>query len=144
MEADVLSLTGGRPRRVKFPSADNPQTPPICCSFAEAGGGEICYHSAAAIIDKHGVGNLYKFVNRRDLTSTWKEQYAGLDFELPSTADIEDALLRAEAEVDAGTGVCRARALLPPRGRPTTDAGVRLQPWCERGPGGVMQKRKYT
>lgn len=143
MEAQVQSLTGGRPRVVQMPT--NPQTPPSCCSYSTEDDKNFpCYHAAAAIIDKHGVSSLHKFVSERNTTSTWKLQYEGLDFKLPSTADYEDVLLRAKMLVEEGRGAHRAHALLPPRGRPSGNTGTRHKSWFEQGPGGAVRKRKYA
>jgi hypothetical protein len=82
MEAFVASRTDpSQKRRVVF--GDEPHVPPQCCAFSTDGTGFPCYHGIAAIIAKHGLPQVWRFVAERHTTKAWKRQYAGLTFEVP-------------------------------------------------------------
>jgi len=50
------------PKRVVL-SPTMTQTPPECCAFSQMGNGFPCLHSIAVIVEKHGPGNVYKFID---------------------------------------------------------------------------------
>jgi hypothetical protein len=143
MQCKVKSFNGGRDRHVIF--SELSQTPPSCCSFAELFDRNYpCYHGTAAIVEKHGANRLHLFIAPRNLTATWKSQYAGAVFAMPSTADLDSIVQTARNAVATGTATQAPAALPPPRGRPPKDAGTRRKGWYEQGPGAARTRRSYT
>ena len=140
MEAKVMSKTNPGTTRLVVLSA-NKHTPPACCAFAQQGNGFPCYHGAAALVDKHGAANLWKFIHKRHLTSAWKEFYKDIDFFLPEQAKVDAVIHAAKQLVLSGKNLQVPKAIVPPRGRPVKDAGTRKRSWYETGQG--HRKRAY-
>ena len=68
MEATVVSLgTAGGSHHVRLPRQAH--TAPACCAYAGVGG-LTCFHGAAVILQKHGEGQLYRFLPESMLTQT--------------------------------------------------------------------------
>ena len=127
-------------RRVVFKGFGNA---PDCCAYAGKDG-LPCYHGMAAIIDKHGESQAWKFLAEYHLTTWWQEQYRDVEMELPSQADVDAVYAQAKALVLAGENLEIPKALNPPRGRPCKDAGKRKKNYYEQGPGGARATRTYT
>lgn len=144
MEAKVLSRTdAARFRHVFMPKDDNPQTAPRCCAYSTDGKGLPCWHGAAAIGEKHGYSNLYKFVERRHTSTAWKKVYENASFPIPTQIDVDALRTKAKLMIVRGESVQVPKALPPPRGRPTKTAGKRKQGFYERGPT-AKRSRSYS
>lgn len=142
MEATVTSRRdGSQIRRVIFTGVE--QTPPACCVYSRSGDGFPCWHGAAVICRKHNAASVYKYVSTRHLTAAWQKQYEGVEFQLPSQAQVDELMTSARQKVLSGSSVKIPLAIPPPRGRPPKNAGARLKSWYERGPD-AAKRRKYT
>lgn len=53
-------------------------TMPEYCAYCGKDG-FTCYHAAAALMDKYGESRLWECVEKRHHTTTWKEQYEGVE-----------------------------------------------------------------
>lgn len=142
MEATVRSQVDGSITRTVTIS-DLPQTPPRCCAYSEKGSGFPCLHGVAVICEKYGTSNLYKFIERRHLTTTWKTQYENIFFSLPHQSLVDDVILAAKRQVISGKHLQVPKAIPPPRGRPVKNAGKRRKGWYERGPT-ASKRRSYS
>lgn len=140
MEATVASQTDPTVRRRVVISSEE-HVPPSCCSYSQARNGLPCYHGVAVICEKYGTMNLFKFISKRHLTTEWKKQYEGIDFDVPNEADIEEVFAGARRLVETGGNIHIPLAIAPPRGRPFKEAGRRKRSWFERGP---SRKRRRT
>jgi hypothetical protein len=128
-------------RQVVMPT--EPQTVPKCCDYSKDGTGFPCLHGVAAIIQKHGVVNVYKFIDKKHLTAAWQDVYRGVEYNLPPQDEVDTVLREAKKKVLAGTAVQIPKALPPPRGRPPANAGIRKADWPEKG-AAHGKKRAYT
>ena len=138
MEATVVSLgTAGGSRLVRLPT--RPHIAPECCAYA--GKNWLpCYHGVAVIVQKHGEGQLYRFIPKSFQTAAWKAQYDGVECNYPSQADIDLVNAEAKALVESGNALHQPVALPPPRGRPRKNAGQRFRSFFERGPTTCMRR----
>lgn len=133
MEATVQSASDSSQLRHVVLNKE-PQIPPSCCAFSQNGDGFPCYHGAAVIAEKYGALNMWKFVHIRHLTATWKSQYHNVSYTIPPQYKVDSVLEKAKSEVDSGDAIQVPKALAPPRGRPTKNAGKRYKGWYEKGP----------
>lgn len=141
MEATVTSrLDPTKTRRVVLSSAG---TIPSCCAYACNGGGFPCLHGVAVLSEKHGSINLHRYVESRNLTASWKQQYDTVQFNLPSQTDMDNVIIEAAHLVAMKQNLHIPVALPPPRGRPSTNTGTRKRSWYERGPD-LPNKRSYN
>ena len=122
------------PKRVVL-SPTMTQTPPECCAYSQMGNGFPCLHSIAVIVEKHGPGNVYKFIDERYLTQAWKSTYDGIEVRTPAQHSIGAAMRAAKDRVISGDYLLGPKALAPPRGRPVKNAGTRRKSYYERASG---------
>lgn len=133
MEATVLSRKDASQRRhVVLSTSDH--TPPSCCSFSKLGDGFPCLHGVAVICEKYGSVNLHKFIAPRHISSSWKRQYENVNFTVPPQDKIDNVIQSAKRLVAMKQNLQIPKALPPPRGRPSKDAGIRRKSWFENGP----------
>ena len=141
MQATVSSYTDpSQSRLVKLMINDGI---PLCCSYSNDGSGYPCLHGIAMLLHKYGPNELYKFIEIRHHTSSWKEQYAGYTFNIPDQCDVNQVLILAKTLVAKGDNVNVPKALPPPRGRPVHNAGKRKKSWYENGPA-PKKNRTYS
>ncbi|KAJ1453820.1 hypothetical protein M885DRAFT_566935 [Pelagophyceae sp. CCMP2097] len=95
-----------------------------------AAGRYPCLYGDVGIISKHGIQQLYKFVDESCRTATWQAQMA----------DIDAVMLEARGRVAWDAGLRVPVAIAPPCGRPRKDAGTRLRFFYEHGQGGKRRK----
>lgn len=124
MEATVLSRKEVSARRHVVISSE-PQTPPSCCAYSKVGDGFPCLYGVAVICEKYGSVNIHKF---------WKKQYEGVYFKVPPQYKIDKVIEAAKLSVVAKQNIQIQKALAPPRGRPSKDAGMRSKSCYEQGP----------
>lgn len=122
------------PKRVVL-SPTMTQTPPECCDFSQMGNGFPCLHSIAVIVEKHGSGSVYKFIDERYLTQAWKSTYDGIQVRMPAQHSIDAVMRAAKDRVISGQHLLGPKALAPPRGRPVKNAGTRRKSYYERASG---------
>jgi hypothetical protein len=122
------------PKRVVL-SPTMTQTPPECCAYSQMGNGFPCLHSIAVIVEKHGPGNVYKFIDERYLTQAWKSTYDGIEVRTPAQHSIDAVMRAAKDRVISGDYLLGPKALAPPRGRPVKNAGTRRKSYYERASG---------
>lgn len=140
MEATVVSqLDRSKTRRVQLFGEGKP---PQCCAYSTNGTGFPCYHGCAVLSEKHGALNVFRFIDKRHLTASWKMQYEGVTFLLPDQCDVDNVVLEA-ARLVAENNNLHIPVALPPRGRPSKNTGKRKRSWFERGPART-NKRTYT
>lgn len=141
MEATVASQRDATQiRRVIFSGQE--QTPPACCAYSRSGDGFPCWHGVAVICQKHGAQYVHNYVAERHLTKTWKAQYEGVEYNIPSQESIDRIFITAARLAENEESVQIPVALAPPRGRPPKDASRRLKSWYEKG-GSHLKKRRY-
>ena len=142
MKATVTSLTDRSVRRLMILKEDPSETPQ-CCAYSKMNTGIPCLHGIAVLSEKYGASTLYKFIHPRHLTTAWKEQYEGLDFQLPVQSDVDSVVRAAKRSVVKGRNLQVPKALPPPRGRPVKGTVKRKKAWYERGPD-ARKKRSYS
>ena len=74
---------------------------------------------------------------------TWKPQYDGVEFRLPSHAALDQAFAKAKQLVANGENLQIPKAVVPPKGRRCLNAGKRKKTFYEGGPA-ARSKRSYT
>ena len=128
-------------KKYRVVMSKQPNTPPACCAWSQVDG-MPCDHGIAVIVQQHGAANLYKFIDLRYHSATWKLLYAGATFELPAQHVLDRVMLEAKQCVLSGEYLHLPKALPPPRGRPVKHAGPRKQAWYEQG-ATKPKKREY-
>lgn len=141
--AQKIEAELNRIRKDEMCISSQSHVPPACCAYSNTGSGIPCLDGIAVVCEKHASANLYKLLDKRHLTSSWKEQYSNLTFTLPSQDDVASVSILAKSAVVAGDILNVTKAIAPPRGRPITGTGKRLKGWNERG-AAAPKRRCYT
>jgi hypothetical protein len=88
-------------KKYRVVMSKQPNTPPACCAWSQVDG-MLCDHGIAVIVQQHGAANLYKFIDLRYHSATWKLLYAGATFELPAQHVLDRVMLEAKQCVLSG------------------------------------------
>ena len=120
----------------------DPYIPPACCAYSLTGEKIPCYHGLSVVVEKHGPANAWKFLGRRLHAVPWQEMHSAASLKLPAQVDVDSVMLAAKRSVLSGEALQNPKALPPPRGGPTGDAGVRKKSWLETG-GSSSKVRAY-
>lgn len=111
-----------------------PHTSPPCCVYSRTGSGFSWFHATAFIFEIHYPVKIYRFIASRYLTTSWRIQYEGIEFPVPSQQNIDEVLFSARERVERCHNTEIPVAFTPPRGPPPKNTSKILRSWYERGP----------